>query len=105
MTPVQPPFKKAFFMNTPSTELSPALEKQARRHVALRLGWLIHATVFVLVNAGLWLAGKNGGWLGLPTGGWIIGLLAHGAVVWLQPLGQGIRENMLEKERQRLRGH
>lgn len=92
-------------MNTPSPELSPALEKQARRNVGMRLGWWIHATVFVLVNAGLLLTGKPGGWFGLPTGGWIIGLLAHGAVVWLQPLGHGIRERMLEKERQRLRGH
>lgn len=92
-------------MNTPAPDLSPALEKQARRNVGMRLGWLIHATVFVLVNAGLLLTGQNGGWLGLPTGGWIIGLLAHGAVVWLQPLGHGIRERMLEKERQRLRGH
>lgn len=91
-------------MNTPAPDLSPALEKQARRNVALRMGWWLHATVFVLVNAGLLLTGQNGGWLGLPTGGWIIGLLAHGAVVWLQPLGHGMRERMLAKERQRLRG-
>lgn len=92
-------------MKTPVPDLSPALEKQARRNVGMRLGWLIHATVFVLVNAGLLLTGQKGGWLGLPTGGWIIGLLAHGAVVWLQPLSHGIRERLLEKERQRLRGH
>lgn len=82
--------------------LSPELERQARRNVGMRLGWLIHATVFVLVNAGLWLAGARSGWLGLPTGGWIIGLLVHGAVVWLQPATQGLQSRMLEKERQRL---
>jgi len=92
-------------MNTPPTPLSPELERQARRNVGMRLGWLIHATVFVLVNAGLLLVGTRSGWLGLPTGGWIIGLLVHGAVVWLRPTGEGIRNRMLDKERQRLQGH
>ena len=40
--------------------------------------------------------------LGLPTGGWVIGLLVHGAVVWLRPTGEVIRNRMLDKERQRL---
>jgi len=82
--------------------LSPELERLARRNVAMRFGWLLHATVFVLVNAGLWLAGHRSGWLGLPTGGWIIGLLIHGAVVWLRPTGAAIQQRMLDKERQRL---
>ena len=89
-------------MNATPTLLSPELERQARRNVGMRLGWLIHASVFVLVNAGLLLAGKPGGWLAIPTGGWIIGLLAHGAVVWLRPTGAAIRDRMLDKERQRL---
>ena len=89
-------------MNTSPTPLTPELERQARRNVAMRLGWLVHATVFVLVNAGLMLAGKPGGGFGLPTGGWIVGLLIHGAVVWLQPLGIAVRNRMLDKERQRL---
>jgi hypothetical protein len=82
--------------------LSPELERQARRNVALRHGWLVHAAVFVLVNAGLWLAGHRSGWLGLPTGGWIIGLLIHGAVAWLRPTSDGLKAHLLEKERQRL---
>lgn len=82
--------------------LSPELERQARRTVALRFGWLLHATVFALVNAALWLGGAGGGWMGLPTGGWVIGLLVHGAVVWLQPIGSAVRQRMLDAERQRL---
>ena len=78
------------------------LEKQARQAAALKYGWLIHVSVFVLVNAGLWLAGRREGWLGLPTGGWIIGLLAHGAVVWLRPFGRGLYQQLLERERRRL---
>lgn len=85
-----------------STRLSPELERTARRNVALRMGWLVHATVFALVNAGLWLAGRDGGWLGLPTGGWVIGLLAHGLVVALRPSGENLRERLLDAERQRL---
>lgn len=86
----------------PDTPISPALERQAQRNVAMRLGWLVHAAVFALVNAGLWLAGTRSGWLGLPTGGWVIGLLIHGAVVVLRPTGESLRNRMLEKERQRL---
>lgn len=86
------------------TTHSPELERQARRNVNRRLGWLVHATVFVLVNAGLWLAGTPSGWLGLPTGGWIIGLAAHGAVVALAPLGTHLRSRLLQRERQRLQG-
>lgn len=89
-------------MNTPVPPLSPQLEREARRNVAMRFGWLVHATVFVLVNGGLWLAGRDGGWLGLPTGGWIIGLLVHGLVVWLRPTGDGIKARMLDAERRRL---
>ena len=89
-------------MNPTRTPLSPELERQARRNVGMRLGWLVHAAVFVLVNAGLLLLGKPGGWLGLPTGGWIVGLLIHDAVVWLRPTGEQIRNRMLDKERQRL---
>ena len=85
-----------------STPLSPELEKAARRNVALRMGWLIHATVFVAVNAGLWLAGHRSGWLGLPTGGWIIGLLVHGLVVWLRPVGDSVQARLLDAERRRL---
>ncbi len=91
-------------MNTPLSTLSPELERQARRNVAMRFGWLVHATVFALVNAGLWLTGHRNGWLGLPTGGWVIGLLVHGLVVGLRPTGDGIRARMLDAERRRLQG-
>lgn len=86
-------------MHTPND-----LEKQARRAAALKLGWLVHIGVFALVNTGLWLAGHRSGWLGLPTGGWIIGLLAHSAVVWLQPVGQALFQHLLQRERERLQG-
>lgn len=89
----------------PASPLPPELEHQAQRNVALRLGWLTHAAVFTLVNAGLWLAGHRHGWLGLPTGGWAIGLLVHGLVVWLRPTGEALKQRLLQAERQRLQQH
>jgi len=89
----------------PASPLPPELERQAQRNVALRLGWLTHAAVFTLVNAGLWLAGHRHGWLGLPTGGWAVGLLVHGLVVWLRPTGEAVKHRLLQAERQRLKGH
>lgn len=89
-------------MDKPLSPLDPALERIARRNAALRYGWLVHAAVFALVNAGLWLSGHHDGWLGLPTGGWIIGLLVHGLVVWMRPLGDSVHASLLQRERQRL---
>ena len=34
--------------------------------------------------------------------GWIIGLAIHGAVAWLSPMGRGIYEALLRRERDRL---
>lgn len=84
--------------------MTPDLDRQARRAASLKYLWLVHATVFVLVNLGLWLAGHRSGWLGLPTGGWVIGLVIHGLVVWLRPLGQVVYERLLQHERDRLQG-
>lgn len=93
-------------MQTPksATELPDALERLARRRAGMKLGWLIHATVFALVNLALLIArgGFTGGWLGLPTGGWIIGLFIHGVVVLLYPMGLGVRDWLIEQERRRL---
>lgn len=89
-------------MSTCQTPLSPELERQARRRASQQTGFLVHAAVFTLVNAALWLAGHRSGWLGLPTGGWLIGLLIHGAVVWLRPQGHHLHQQLLMRERRRL---
>ena len=86
-----------------ANELSPEMEKRARRRAGAKVGWLIHLTVFVIVNAGLWMAGAHRGWLGLPTGGWIIGLVVHGMAVWLSPVRDNLQNSMVERERQALR--
>jgi len=88
-------------MNIP---LSPELERTARRRVAARLGWTIHALVFVAVNTGLaWLSWRSGrNWAVFPALGWGLGLLIHGVVVWVQLGGGGVQERWLAQERERL---
>lgn len=89
---------------------SPTLEQRARRRVALKTGFFTHALVFVLVNAGLWVASTVGGfgrWHGggvfFPLWGWALGLTIHGIVVFLKLQGEGVGKRMLEREIETLR--
>ena len=76
----------------------PTLEQRARRRVALKTGFYVHATVFALVNGGLFLMSWIGGWgegwghghrhgLVFPLWGWGLGLTIHGIVVLLRLKG------------------
>lgn len=79
----------------------PDLERAARRRVALKFGLLAHASVFVLVNLGLWLLARR---LPVPLWGWALGLAIHTAVVAFRlSVGEGLRERMLAREREVLR--
>ncbi len=80
---------------------TPHLERLARRRVALKFGLMAHATVFVLVNLGLWLVAKRPP---VPIWGWALGLAIHTAVVAFKlTVGNGLRERMLAHERDALR--
>lgn len=82
------------------------LERRARRRVGIKLGFYIHALVFVLVNVGLFVANSVAGghrWAHFPLLGWGLGLAIHGLVSFLSLQGQGVRERMLEREMERLR--
>ena len=83
------------------------LMRRAKRRVARKMGFLIHLTVFVLVNAGLWLLGsvQGGGarWNHWPLMGWGLGLAIHGIVTFLSLSGDGMRERMLDAELERLK--
>ena len=104
--------------NTP-----PTLEQRARRRVALKKGFFIHALVFVLVNGGLYLMSLAAGWgagagagagmgMGMGSGwgnryggghfyplwGWALGLAIHGTVVVLRLQGEGLTERMVDRE-------
>jgi len=63
--------------------------KEARHHVERLKGFYTHATVYVLVNLGLFalgqLTGRAHSWYPWPALAWGIGLLAHG--VWVFTFG------------------
>lgn len=81
------------------------LERLARRRAGMRLGWLIHASVFVAVNALLAVLSLSSGraWAIYPFLGWGLGLAIHGIVVSVAMPGGGVMERLVERERQQLR--
>ena len=82
------------------------LDLLARRRAKAKLGWYIHATVYVAVNLGLAaLSISNGrGWAIFPALGWGLGLLLHGIAVWVFAPGGVMLERMVQRERAKLAG-
>ena len=80
------------------------LERTARRRAGMKLGWYIHACVYVLVNLFLVVAATSRGhtWAMYPLLGWGLGLLIHGAVVFFLAPGNAFYERLLERERKAL---
>ena len=86
-------------MHANPTATSPeALERLARRRVVAKMGWLMHALVYVCVNAGLALIAWHTGraWHLYPLVGWGLGL-----AVWLGS-GTDLYQRLLEAERKKL---
>lgn len=96
-------------MNTPtSLPDSPEDEllRRARKRVDMKMGFYVHAMVFVLVNLGLFAVSTvTGGqrWSHFPLWGWGLGLCIHGIVTFLSLRGDGMRERMMAEEVARLR--
>ena len=82
-----------------------AMEKLARRRAAMRMGWIIHASVFAAVNILLatlsYLSGRN--WAIFPFLGWGLGLAIHGLVTFLSLNGDGLQARMVADEVERLK--
>ena len=80
------------------------LERLARKRAGMRLGWLIHAGVFIAVNLLLatlsYASGR--GWAIFPFLGWGLGLAIHGAVVLAAMPGGSLMERLVQQERARL---
>ncbi len=93
-------------MTSTYPSLSSSQERQARRRAGAKMGWFIHALVFVCVNAGLVLisAMQGRGWAVYPALGWGLGLLIHGLVVFSLGTSGGFYSRLLNKERQALEG-
>lgn len=80
------------------------LERLARRRAGAKLGWYIHALVFIAVNLMLMAIAASSGrhWAIYPAFGWGVGLAIHGAVVFLVTGGAGLHARLVAKERERL---
>jgi len=80
------------------------IDRLAHKRAAARMGWYIHATVYLLVNTGLYagatIAGRH--WLPGPLFAWGLALAIHGIVVWLAMPGARLYEHLLQKELARL---
>lgn len=82
------------------------LERRARRRVGMKMGFYVHALVYVLVNLGLFAINNvTGGerWSIFPLLGWGLGLAIHGIVTFISLQGEGLRDRMLQGEMDRLR--
>lgn len=82
------------------------LRRQAQRRVKMKVGFVVHATVYVIVNLGLFAIDRATGgprWHLWPLAGWGLGLAIHGIATWFALNGGGIRGRMVQREMQRLR--
>lgn len=82
-----------------------SLEQRARRRAGAKMGWYIHASVYIAVNLMLVTisASSGRGWAIYPALGWGLGLAIHGIVVFLVAGGGGMLDRMVEQERRKLR--
>lgn len=80
------------------------LDRLARKGAGAKLGWYLHATLYVLVNVVLALLSSAHGkhWAIFPALGWAIGLAAHGLAVFVLGSGSHLRERLVQAERERL---
>jgi hypothetical protein len=82
------------------------LERLAHKRAAAKLGWYVHALVYVVVNLFIFAISRyafgHRPWSIFPLLGWGVGLVLHGVSVFLLGDGSSLRERLLERERERL---
>lgn len=93
-------------MNTHPQKATSDLELDhiARRRAGARMGWTVHALVFLAVNTALMAMSLASGrhWAIYPALGWGLGLLLHGVGVWVALGGGGLQARLVAQERERL---
>lgn len=91
-------------MNTPLT--SDEIDSLAKKRAGAKVGWYIHATVYVLVNVFLFAVSRYGlgtrNWSVAPLLGWGLGLALHGISVWFVGAGSNLRQRMVQRERDQI---
>lgn len=80
------------------------IEHLARKRASAKLGWFVHACVYLLVNLLLAILSAASGrhWAVFPALGWGLGLAVHGVFVFVLTGGGGWFERMVRTERERL---
>jgi 2TM domain len=82
------------------------IDRLARRRAGAKLGWYSHAGFYVLVNLVVFALSTYGfgtrPWSWFPLLGWGVGVALHGISVFVLGTGSGLRERMVQKERERL---
>ncbi len=93
-----------------NTSMTPdEIEQLATRRAKAKLGWYMHAGIYLVVNAFLFLLSTYGQgqqhWAIYPALGWGVGLALHGISVFALGSGSELRERLIQKERERLQRH
>jgi hypothetical protein len=91
----------------PTMPLHPdEIERLAHKRARAKLGWYIHATLYVLVNLFIFAISRYGfghrPWSVFPLIGWGVGLALHGISVFVLGANGGLRDRMVQRERERL---
>jgi hypothetical protein len=91
----------------PGAPTDAELRRIAKRRVDMKMGFYVHALVFVCVNTGLYLLNQFTGdvrWHQLPLWGWGLGLAIHGLVTLISVSGgDTLRGRMLDAEMRKLK--
>ena len=94
-------------MNAMPAPLSPEeIEALAQKRASAKMGWYMHACVYVVVNAFMffsWYLGFRARPYNVyPALGWGLGLALHFVSVFVMGKGSGFRESLVQRERERL---
>lgn len=81
------------------------IDRLALKRANAKLGWFMHASIYLIVNAflvalSLW---HGRAWAAFPLLGWGLGLAVHGVAVWFAGAGSALRESLVDRERTRLK--
>ena len=75
----------------------------ARKRAGRKMGWYIHAAIYVAVNGALllaaWFGGRHHGLPLFPALGWGVGLAVHGIRAFAPAT---LRDGLVERERRKL---
>ena len=94
-------------MAAPTTLLSDEeIERLAHKRASAKMGWYIHACVYVCVNGffvlrGMFIDGARP-WNIYPAMGWGLGLALHFLSVFVLGQGSGLRQSLVARERERI---